>query len=155
MWRIKTSSHTLFELEYICIWPRISLLVAIPLFGMPCFLTKLSSYKKLILKISNYRICDSYYRGVLQEKARRAATVSGKPIFIFRELLNYLIEEHIIIPAYSFMQDIVGTAITSEEQRLIKIIQNHLSETDKQHLKELLYNSSGLYEITRRVLQNS
>ncbi|KXY33863.1 hypothetical protein AT267_07975 [Bacillus cereus] len=40
-------------------------------------------------------------------------------------------------------------AITSEEQRLIKIIQNHLSETDKQHLKELLYNSSGLYEITR------
>lgn len=30
MWRIKTSSHTLFELEYICIWPHISLLVAIP-----------------------------------------------------------------------------------------------------------------------------
>ncbi|MCQ6344034.1 helix-turn-helix domain-containing protein, partial [Bacillus cereus] len=25
-----TSSHTLFELEYICIWPHISLLVAIP-----------------------------------------------------------------------------------------------------------------------------
>ncbi len=47
------------------------------------------------------------------------------------------------------MQDIVGTAITSEEQRLIKIIQNHLSETDKQQLKQLLYNSSGLYEITR------
>lgn len=108
-----------------------------------------STHKKLILKISNYRICDSYYRGVLQEKARRAATVSGKPIFIFRELLNYLIEEHIIIPAYSFMQDIVGTAITSEEQRLITIIQNYLSETDKQHLKKLLYNSSGLYEITR------
>ena len=33
------------------------------------------------------------------------------------------------------MQDIVGTAITSEEQRLITIIQNYLSETDKQHLK--------------------
>ncbi|WP_445662120.1 TSUP family transporter [Bacillus sp. FSL R12-0069] len=33
MWRIKTSSHTLFELEYICIWPHISLLVAIPLVG--------------------------------------------------------------------------------------------------------------------------
>ncbi|UYX55711.1 hypothetical protein M3Y14_30975 (plasmid) [Bacillus thuringiensis] len=47
------------------------------------------------------------------------------------------------------MQDIVGIAITSEEQRFIKIIQNHLSETDKQQLKQLLYNSSGLYEITR------
>ncbi|HDR7494943.1 Tn3 family transposase [Bacillus cereus] len=108
-----------------------------------------STHKKLILKISNYRICDSYHRSILEEKARRAATVSGKPIFIFRELLNYLVEEHIIIPAYSFMQDVVGTAITSEEQRLITIIHNHLFETDKQLLKELLYNSSGLYEITR------
>ncbi|WP_176512322.1 hypothetical protein [Bacillus cereus] len=34
------------------------------------------------------------------------------------------VEEHIIIPTYSFMQDVVGTAIISEEQRLIKIIQN-------------------------------
>lgn len=47
------------------------------------------------------------------------------------------------------MQDVVGTAITSEEQRLITIIHNHLFETDKQLLKELLHNSSGLYEITR------
>ncbi|EJR60989.1 hypothetical protein IK5_06137 [Bacillus cereus VD154] len=32
---------------------------------------------------------------------------------------------------------------------LIRIIQKQLSETDKQHLKELLYNPSGLYKITR------
>jgi len=31
MWRIKTFPHTFWKLEFICIWPHISLLVAIPL----------------------------------------------------------------------------------------------------------------------------
>ncbi|MED0906624.1 DDE transposase [Bacillus cereus] len=105
--------------------------------------------QQLILKRFNYRLCDSQSRLDLKEQARRAATVSGKPIFIFRELINYLTNKRIVIPGYSFMQEVVGNAITYEQQRLIMIIQNQLSETDKQHLKELLYNSSGLYEITR------
>ena len=107
------------------------------------------SQQQLILKRFNYRLCDSQSRLILKEQARRAANVSGKPIFIFRELINYLTNKRIVIPGYSFMQEIVGNAITYEQQRLIMIIQNQLSETDKQHLKELLYNSSGLYEITR------
>ncbi|MED1405515.1 Tn3 family transposase [Bacillus mycoides] len=105
--------------------------------------------QQLILKRFNYRLCDSQSRLDLKEQVRRAATVSGKPIFIFRELINYLTNKHIVIPGYSFMQEVVGNAITYEQQRLIMIIQTQLSETDKQHLKELLYNSSGLYEITR------
>ncbi|EOQ01547.1 Tn3 family transposase [Bacillus pseudomycoides] len=105
--------------------------------------------QQLILKRFNYRLCDSQSRLDLKEQARRAATVSGKPIFIFRELINYLTNKRIVIPGYSFMQEVVGNAITYEQERLIMIIQNQLSETDKQHLKELLYNSSGLYEITR------
>nr|WP_230322514.1 MULTISPECIES: DUF4158 domain-containing protein [unclassified Bacillus (in: firmicutes)] len=105
--------------------------------------------QQLILKRFNYRLCDSQSRLDLKEQARRAVTVSGKPIFIFRELINYLTNKRIVIPGYSFMQEVVGNAITYEQQRLIMIIQNQLSETDKQYLKELLYNSSGLYEITR------
>ncbi|PHB05544.1 DDE transposase [Bacillus wiedmannii] len=105
--------------------------------------------QQLILKRFNYRLCDSQSRLDLKEQARRAATVSGKPIFIFRELINYLTNKRIVIPGYSFMQEVVGNAITYEQERLIMIIQNQLSETDKQYLKELLYNSSGLYEITR------
>ncbi|MDI6508884.1 hypothetical protein QL993_29895, partial [Bacillus wiedmannii] len=53
------------------------------------------------------------------------------------------------IPGYSFIQEVIGNAITYEQKRLIRIIQKQLSETDKQHLKELLYNPSGLYKITR------
>ncbi|MBD2823336.1 DUF4158 domain-containing protein, partial [Xenorhabdus sp. 42] len=85
----------------------------------------------------------------LKEQARRAAAISGKPIFIFRELINYLTTKRIIIPGYSFIQEVIGNAITYEQNRLIRVIQKQLSEADKQHLKELLYNPSGLYEITR------
>lgn len=106
--------------------------------------TKLNQ-QQLILKRFNYSLCDSQSRLDLKEQARRAAAVSGKPIFIFRELINYLTTKRIIIPGYSFIQEVVGNAIT----RLIRIIQEQLSEADKQHLKELLYNPSGLYKITR------
>nr|WP_257143282.1 Tn3 family transposase [Bacillus cereus] len=105
--------------------------------------------QQLILKRFNYCLCDSQSRLDLKEQARRAAAVSGKPIFIFRELINYLTTKRIIIPGYSFIQEVIGNAITYEQKRLIRIIQNQLSEADKKHLKELLYNSSGLYKITR------
>lgn len=59
--------------------------------------------QQLILKRFNYRLCDSQSRLDLKEQARRAATVSGKPIFIFRELINYLTNKRIVIPGYSFM----------------------------------------------------
>ncbi|HHL0974080.1 TPA: Tn3 family transposase, partial [Bacillus cereus] len=105
--------------------------------------------QQLILKRFNYCLCDSQSRLDLKEQARRAAAISGKPIFIFRELINYLTTKRIIIPGYSFIQEVIGNAITYEQKRLIKIIQKQLSEADKQHLKELLYNPSGLYKITR------
>jgi len=44
----------------------------------------------LILALCNYRSCDAPARQHLAAKARHAATVSAKPVYIFRELLHYL-----------------------------------------------------------------
>nr|WP_255294746.1 DUF4158 domain-containing protein [Bacillus sp. AFS029637] len=70
------------------------------------------SQQQLILKRFNYRLCDSQSRLILKEQAPRAANVSGKSIFIFRELINYLTNKRIVIPGYSFTQEIVGNDIT-------------------------------------------
>jgi TnpA family transposase len=121
------------------------------------FITDLNSIKKLtklkhqrlILELTNYLICDKKERQQLEVKARIAATVCGKPIYIFREITHYLSEKHIVIPGYRFMQDIVGKAITYEQNRLIIIIQNNLEQSDKEALNQLLNDSSGLYEITQ------
>lgn len=48
---------------------------------------KLTRFKQqhLILDLFNYRNCDSEIRQQLESKAYAAVSVSGKPIFIFRE----------------------------------------------------------------------
>ena len=110
--------------------------------------TKLKQ-QQLIRELFNYRNCDAGEKRQLEEKACKAATFSGKPIFIFREIMNYLSEQSIVIPGYSFMQETVGKAITHEQNRLIVMMQNHLKQPDIDSLKRLLEDSQGLYEITQ------
>lgn len=104
--------------------------------------------QQLILKLFNYRSCGPAERHIMEEKARKAATFFGKPIYIFREIMNYLSEHRIVVPIYSFMQDMIGQVITHEQNRLISLMQNHLRQVDIKALDRLLEDSSGLYEIT-------
>lgn len=63
--------------------------------------------------------------------------------------MNYLSEQRVVVPGYSFMQESVGKAITYEQTRLIAMIHNHLTQPNIEALKQLLSDSSGLYEITQ------
>jgi len=103
----------------------------------------------MILQLFTYHICDSEIREQLEKKACTAVAVCGKPIFIFREIINYLFEQHIVVPGYSFMQETVGKAINYEQNRLITIMKNQLKQSDLENLKKLLTDSEGLYEITQ------
>jgi TnpA family transposase len=105
--------------------------------------------QQMILELFNYHICDVKIRQQLEIKTRTAATVCSKPIFIFREIMDYLLEQHIIVPGYTYMQETVGKSITYEQNRLIEIMQNNLEQSDKEELNQLLNDSSGLYEITQ------
>jgi len=60
--------------------------------------TKLTRLKlqRLILELTNYRSCDTEIRQQLEVKARKAAAICSKPIFIFREIMHYLSEQHIV-----------------------------------------------------------
>ncbi|MDV3450590.1 Tn3 family transposase [Bacillus safensis] len=105
--------------------------------------------QQLILELFNYRTCDAEERRKMEEKAQKTATFCSKPIYIFREIMNYLSKHRIVVPSYSFMQDMIGKVITHEQNRLIALMQNHLNPSDIEALKRLLEDSSGLYEITR------
>lgn len=89
--------------------------------------------QQLILERFGYHSCGPEERKQIEKKAYHAVTISGKPIFIFREIMNYLNEQRIVVPGYSFIQETVSQAITFEQNRLTSIMQNHLK---------------GLYEIT-------
>jgi len=105
-------------------------------------------HRATILALHKYRICDAEERQKLALKAQHAATVCSKPVYIFRQLLDYLGEQRIVVPGYSSMQDIIGNALTYEQNRLRTIIGERLKEDDVIALKALLDDSQGLYEIT-------
>jgi TnpA family transposase len=103
----------------------------------------------IILDLLEYRYCNYVERQKLMLKAQQLSQVDSKPIYVFRELLQYLASHRLIAPGYSFMQDTVGQALTYEQNRLVDITQKHLTTTDVTALNELLNNPDGLYEITR------
>ncbi len=105
--------------------------------------------RRLILALHNYRLCDVEERQKLATKARQAARISSKPLYVFRELIHYLAEHHLVTPSYSSMQDLVGQALTKEQARLITLVRNQLKQVDREALKRLLADTPGLYQITQ------
>lgn len=114
----------------------------------PTKVTRLK-HQHIILELCNYQTCDDTERRKLLEKAQQAAKVCGKPIYIFRELLRHLEAQRLVAPGYSFMQDVVGQAIGSEQDRLITLVKRQLSKADTDALNQLVEDSPGLYEITQ------
>lgn len=105
--------------------------------------------QRLILQLCNYRSPDAQARQQLMRKAREAAMVYGKAVYVFRELMHYLAQERIVVPGYSFMQDTVGNAITEEQGRLKNLVDKQLTEPEKEALNLLLEKNQGPYEITQ------
>ena len=79
--------------------------------------------QRMILKLGNYRNWMRNSRPCWRRRARQAAMVCGKPIYVFRELMHYLAEQRIVAPGYSTMQDIVGGALAYEQRRLAAIVE--------------------------------
>jgi TnpA family transposase len=106
-------------------------------------------HQDLILELFGYRTCDAAAREELEEKAKQAAAVCGKPVYVFREVLHLLAERRIVSPAYSSLQDLVGKALTHEQNRMGEILREQLKPSEIQDLNALLDDTSGLYAITQ------
>jgi TnpA family transposase len=113
-------------------------------------ITKVTRLKqrRLILDLCQYRLCGTRERQQLGRKAQQAARVSSKPIYILRELLQYLAEHRIVLPGYSLLQETVGQALMQEQERLIAVVKTQLNEAERTALNRLLVDVPGLYEIT-------
>ena len=116
-----------------------------------CAVTKITRLKhqRLILALCKYKSCDDNDRQLLEAKAREAATVSGKPIYIFRQILHFLSERRIVSPAYSSLQDMIGKILTDEQNRLAEILREQLKPSEIISLKDLLDDTLGLHAITQ------
>lgn len=112
----------------------------------------LLKHRRTIAELYNYQFCGRRERNLIEKIARNSAKISSKPIFIFREFIHFLEVHRIILPGYSFLQDIVSQSLIAEARRLKVILQNKLTAADIERLDELFSDSAHstdeLYEIT-------
>jgi TnpA family transposase len=106
------------------------------------------SQQRIILNLCRYRPCEELERKMLEGKAAQLAKVSSKPIYLFRELLQYLEENKIVMPPYTYLQDAIGKVLQQEQRRLIQFMKSRLNEANVKTFNSLLDNPQGLYEIT-------
>jgi len=103
----------------------------------------------LILRLFGYRTCAARERDHMAQRASQAARLGSKPVYVFRELLQCLTEQRIVVPGYTVLQDIVGTALTAEQGRLEGILRTHLQPADRAALDRLFASVSGLHPLTQ------
>ncbi len=101
-----------------------------------------------ILELLDYRRCRVTERKQAALHARKLAQISSKPVYIFRELLQFFAEQRIVAPGYSAIQNLVSQAVTFEQQRLIAILQQALAAADTTALDALLAQTDERYRVT-------
>lgn len=109
------------------------------------------SQQKVILDLMNYQMADEIVRQQLLDRACHLATLFARPIFIFRDLMNWAEQKRIVLPKYSVMQrHIIGRSITLERKRLEGIVNQKLSEKYQKRLEWLITKkiANGMYELT-------
>lgn len=104
--------------------------------------------QRKILDLYGYQACNADERAALMEKAGQIVRISAKPIFVFRNLLQYLENRRIVVPGYSFLQDAVSQALADERARLTAILEGRLDQATLKALDALYVVRDGMYAIT-------
>ena len=63
-----------------------------------------------ILRLFDYHLCSQEWKRRLQEKAGELAAIYTKPVYIFKELANFLEHHRVVLPGYSFLGSFHETA---------------------------------------------
>lgn len=101
-----------------------------------------------ILELFRYRLCVLEERAMLEAHARRTACISSRPVYVLRELVDLLRRERVVLPGYTFIQDVVRGALAFERKRLAGALEGLIDEDDAESLERLLADDDGLHAIT-------
>jgi len=104
--------------------------------------------QRTVLKLFDYRSCGAGAKKELEEKARRMAMLSAQPVFILREVLQYLSNQRIVAPGYTYLQDMVGRTVSTERLRLTRLLDLALTPELERQLQTLIEADEGMYRIS-------
>lgn len=104
--------------------------------------------QQIILKLFDFRLCDAEVKAQLEQKALRVAMLSTQPIYILREALQYLTNQRIVAPGYTYLQDMIGQTVSGERRRITHLLGQTLTPAVEQQLEVLLRADEGMYRIS-------
>jgi hypothetical protein len=114
---------------------------------------------QVISKHEHYAQCDTissffgyrYWAKTIEQdllaQAEKIIRRDMNPQFIAMELLDYLQSQKIIRPGYTTLQTIVSAIINAERNRLVEIINGHLSDDEKKLLDSLMVEEETLSKL--------
>ncbi|MDP2568546.1 DUF4158 domain-containing protein, partial [Photobacterium damselae subsp. piscicida] len=106
--------------------------------------------QKIICRHFSFRRYDKQTGTELKDVAGRIVRRSAKPIFILRELLGFLNKQHVVPPAYSTFQDLIGRCLSEERQRISKQLMRSMEPEIEEALSAILADdSTGLHWVTQ------
>ncbi len=95
--------------------------------------------QRIILQLFDFRLCDAFLKDDLLGLAQRLAMLSTKPVFILREILEHLANQHVVAPGYTYLQDLVSSAVMNEQRRVTSKLDEALSPKLRKALDEMLH----------------
>ena len=104
--------------------------------------------QRAILDLFQYKQCDNEVKVDLEDKAQRVAMLSTQPIFIFRELTQYLALHRIVMPSYRYMQEMIGRVVAYERTRIARLLSTCMTSLIDQQLAALLRAESGVFRVS-------
>jgi CheY-like chemotaxis protein len=84
----------------------------------------------------------------LEGRALAAARISSRPVYVLRELVDYLRQQRIVLPGYTYLQDLVRQALSFERSRLSEALSAFITPQDAVLLDALLRDDDGLHAVT-------
>lgn len=101
-----------------------------------------------ILKLLDYKLCSGQMKEKLYALTTEIVSIDGSPTFIFNEMVHFLQKQRVVLPKYTFFQDLIGATITKEEKRLSNLLKNSITPELRTQLNGLLEADNGLHELT-------
>lgn len=113
----------------------------------PLSIKEYYAQRREIVALFSYRLWTDHDVPTLRDKATLLARTDVTPTFLLAELMVLLVGRRIVRPGYSTLQTIIRDALATERERLVKLIDEALTDATRDVLQQLLVRENTLSDL--------
>lgn len=110
--------------------------------------TRFTLVTKMLTIVGAIRFKQSGYQKKLDRRLHDVAMISTDPRYLFDECLTFFGQNHIVLPGYTTLQDLITNTLAIERQRTENILRRNMSDDTKQKLEAVLSTKGVLNSLS-------